>query len=426
MIGEFMKTKLSIAALVAGGMMVATTGTASAADLGGDCCADLEERVATLEATTARKGNRKVSLKIYGHVNQALLIWDDGEDSDAYIVDNDHSSTRIGFKGKAKINSDWSAGYKIEIQFESSSSSNVNATTDDDSNSISLRKSSMYVKSKQLGKLTWGLDSVATDDVTHDAFKYIGLANHARPDAHYIRGFQFRNADGTINATADVGRLCGAASSDNDACFDIGSRRNSIRYDTPTVGGFKLSAAWGEDDFYDVALRYAGEFGGVRIAASVGYAEWDPNNTGGNEESASDGEQSIAGSVSIMHTPTGLFLNGSYRNTEVEYAGVAGDVDSDSYYIQAGIQQRWNSLGKTTIYGEYANSEDGLLTSADRSGTGITGSELERWGVGITQNIDAAAMQLYIVYQHHEAEIDGIGADLQDIDNVVIGGTIKF
>ncbi len=32
-----------------------------AADLGGDCCADLEERIAELEATTARKGNRKVS-----------------------------------------------------------------------------------------------------------------------------------------------------------------------------------------------------------------------------------------------------------------------------------------------------------------------------------------------------------------------------
>ena len=27
-----------------------------AADLGGNCCADLEERVAELEATTARKG----------------------------------------------------------------------------------------------------------------------------------------------------------------------------------------------------------------------------------------------------------------------------------------------------------------------------------------------------------------------------------
>ena len=53
----------------------------SAADLGGGCCADLEERVAELEATTARKGNRVVSLQVYGQVNKALLIWDDGEDS---------------------------------------------------------------------------------------------------------------------------------------------------------------------------------------------------------------------------------------------------------------------------------------------------------------------------------------------------------
>ena len=35
---------------------------ARAADLGGDCCADLEERVAELEATTVRKGNKKVSV----------------------------------------------------------------------------------------------------------------------------------------------------------------------------------------------------------------------------------------------------------------------------------------------------------------------------------------------------------------------------
>jgi hypothetical protein len=39
---------------------------ASAADLGGDCCADLEERVAELEATRVRKGNKKVKLELYG------------------------------------------------------------------------------------------------------------------------------------------------------------------------------------------------------------------------------------------------------------------------------------------------------------------------------------------------------------------------
>ena len=47
--------------LVTGGLMLGTSVSAQAADQGGDCCADLEERVAELEATTARKGNRKVS-----------------------------------------------------------------------------------------------------------------------------------------------------------------------------------------------------------------------------------------------------------------------------------------------------------------------------------------------------------------------------
>ena len=47
---------------------------AKAADLGGDCCADLEERVAELEATTVRKGNKKVSVQLYGKVNYAVDV----------------------------------------------------------------------------------------------------------------------------------------------------------------------------------------------------------------------------------------------------------------------------------------------------------------------------------------------------------------
>ncbi|MEM7777799.1 MAG: porin, partial [Pseudomonadota bacterium] len=43
--------------------------SAQAADLGGNCCADLEERIAELEATTARKGTRVMSLKISGSVS---------------------------------------------------------------------------------------------------------------------------------------------------------------------------------------------------------------------------------------------------------------------------------------------------------------------------------------------------------------------
>ena len=81
----------------------------------GNCCADLEERVAELEATTARKGNRKVKLTVSGHVNEAVIFWDDGDEKNHYVVSNNNSRTRFRFVGDAKINDRWSAGYLLEI-----------------------------------------------------------------------------------------------------------------------------------------------------------------------------------------------------------------------------------------------------------------------------------------------------------------------
>ena len=53
-----------------------------------NCCSDLEDRVADLEATTVRKGNKKVSVTLYGQVNKAVLWWDDHVESNTYSVDN--------------------------------------------------------------------------------------------------------------------------------------------------------------------------------------------------------------------------------------------------------------------------------------------------------------------------------------------------
>ena len=68
MIGGLFKPA-GVVSLAAAGMLMGGV-SAQAADLGGNCCADLEERVAELEATTARKGNRKVSLEVSGHVHE--------------------------------------------------------------------------------------------------------------------------------------------------------------------------------------------------------------------------------------------------------------------------------------------------------------------------------------------------------------------
>src|ERR1700687_4949086 len=104
MIGGLVKSSTSrLALLAAMGMFVGGLAmpSAKAADLGGDCCADLEERVAELEATTARKGNKKVSVILYGKVNYATEYWDDGAERNSYTVNNYSESTRFGIKGTA-------------------------------------------------------------------------------------------------------------------------------------------------------------------------------------------------------------------------------------------------------------------------------------------------------------------------------------
>ena len=77
----------SLTALLAAAGLFGGGVSAKAADLGGDCCADLEERVAELEATTVRKGNRKVSVTLSGYVSHHVMFWDDGTQSDMYIGD---------------------------------------------------------------------------------------------------------------------------------------------------------------------------------------------------------------------------------------------------------------------------------------------------------------------------------------------------
>src|SRR5262245_14670819 len=94
----------------------------AAADMAAGCCDNLEDRVSELEATVAAKGNRSISLQLYGQINKALLVWDDGAKRDAYIVDNSTSSTRVGFIGESRIKPGWSAGYRLELELKDAAS----------------------------------------------------------------------------------------------------------------------------------------------------------------------------------------------------------------------------------------------------------------------------------------------------------------
>ncbi len=113
--------KFSLSALVATGLLVGglSVGSASAADLGGNCCADLEERIAELEATTARKGNRKVSLTVSGWVAEQTLWWDDGAARGTYVGGIGTTlASNVKFTGQATIMPGWYAGYVAQIELD--------------------------------------------------------------------------------------------------------------------------------------------------------------------------------------------------------------------------------------------------------------------------------------------------------------------
>jgi predicted porin len=225
----------------------------------------LEERVADLEATTADKGNKKVTVTLYGRINRIVNFWDDGAETNTYTLNSSYSPSRYGLRGEAKIGGAWTAGYNIELEDNGNLSKFVDQFNDNQNNGVTLvRRSALYVDNEKLGRVTWGLWSEAKDDITKDNVVIKGLDQTMHADFYmnwsfFLRpkGSQFGNAEGLSGVRyLDIGRCYSTANS----AFDCSTRRNLVRYDTPEWYGFVGSASWGEDDIWSASLRYTADW----------------------------------------------------------------------------------------------------------------------------------------------------------------------
>lgn len=412
-------------ALVLGAGVFLAAGPALAADLGSDGVADLEERVAELEATTARKGNRKVSLTVSGWINQTVQWWDDGAESNTYVTTNGSDPSRFRFVGKAKIDKDWSAGYILEIGVASAGQASNNA----DGLAVSgftLRHSAWFVESKTYGKVTVGQTSGVNDGITELSLAKTVLVDKPITIFTPNGAFKLRNSatDAQYNVTWD------------DLAYGLkgvgeGDRYNLVRYDSPEFAGFVASANWGEDDFWAVALRYTGELHGFKLAGGISYAEITDNTQGfgGTQTVGNDKGTEWGGSASVLHVGTGLFATFAYGEAELaaKAVGAGNDRNYSNWNIQAGIQRKWHPLGATTLYGEYFEGDFGKSRN-QATGTAlvVNGSDVDVWGLAAIQTIDAAALDLYIAYRHYEVDVHTAGVSIADYDTVFSGAKISF
>ena len=121
----------------------------------------------------------------------------------------------------------------------------------------------------------------------------------------------------------------------------------------------------------------------------------------------------------VEHVPTGLWgmvdygqlaesgalfyrANGSLIGTDIL-------PDTTTWYFKAGLRERWTHLGHTVLYGEYLRNDDGnninsigqfTATTVNAAQVDAYNSTLHVWGLGVVQEIDAAAMSLWLSYRH--------------------------
>jgi hypothetical protein len=171
---------------------------------------------------------------------------------------------------------------------------------------------------------------------------------------------------------------------------------------------------------------------------------------------------------SILHKPSGLGIFAQYTHEstggEHDFFGPGSEFDvrngdfnerflrisnpeTNTWYVKPFWRKVWGSmngvglgsLGATTLFGEYGQYNDqfnagagGLCERFDNSfGTSIdhfcntfsfgnnsitspvdvfvTGSEVQRWGLGVVQEIDSAAMHVYARWQHQDIDLDLVG-----------------
>jgi hypothetical protein len=183
--------------------------------------------------------------------------------------------------------------------------------------------------------------------------------------------------------------------------------------------------------------------------------------------------------ASIMHVPSGLFVYGLYQREQndgtqwkslVFKGNPLYDVDAkvhlrdsaanenDVWYIKAGIKRAWMPAGATVIFGEWARYEDqfsglcgapgasnndNVFAASDNTvcfqalpigvvnqkGGGfakgevllreaaVTGSTVDRWGLGVVQEIDSAAMHVFARWQHLDLDLSATDLRTLKVNN---------
>jgi hypothetical protein len=385
-------------------------------------------------------------------------------------VTNDNYGTSFEINGDVyDINdSDWAAGFLVNIEVAGALSSEVNQFNDNGSPALDIQESYLWLYNEKYGQLTWGLlgGSSDVDDASEMDLSETRMVAYSGVED--IGGDFFLRRSG-VKGTKGLTPVVWSDLIDHLP----GVFGDVFRYDTPTFRGVSGWAEWGQGPLWEIVLAYGDPatlqdadegddddedetpqprlFNGIEVAAAVGLqgisaVEGLPNN------------RAISASVSALHEASGfsLTLAGGRRfySESVEFNdGRSGRPQNASfYYIKPSLRLELVKIGHTAFYAENGKWWNFLGRNADAEDVaGLAGfgeedvclpgkaclvrnSSATMWGFGAVQRIESAEMDVYLGFRLHQADVSllerhgakSLSVALSDFVTVLSGAVIEF
>ncbi|MBC2745294.1 MAG: hypothetical protein HGJ93_20350 [Desulfosarcina sp.] len=359
----------------------------------------LKGQTATAKAATdspaaVTTDNPKGSVKIYGQVNKAALYSNDGDSGNLYLVDNDNSSTRVGLLGSIKPNDRYEVGTRIEVEYQTNPSNlvNQNDKTINDTD-FEKRHLDLWVDAKAIGKFSLGWGSTASDGTSEIDLSGTSVVGYSSVGDMAGGQLFYDNNTGSLSVSN-----IGSVFSNMDGL----SRKERIRYDTPSFNGFTGSTSYIADGGGDFAVRYNTKIDALKLAAAAAYA--NPGST------SSTIDEQLAGSVSVLHDSG---FNGTFAMGTRDHKG-AGRSDGGYFYTKFGYRGRWCPLGVTSLSTDYGRYSD----------ISANGDDADTFGIQMVQDIQEWGTEAYLGYRFHK--LDRNGTNYDNINAIMTGMRVKF
>ncbi len=374
-------------------------------------------------------------VSISGWINEGITYFDDGDNSGIYQNnENGHTlGSRITLSGSTDVGSGLTVGMEVIIEPQSGTSllgsgSAPGVGFADEAiggpNNITGQGDLLRVLGNSLnisgdfGKVTVGLQSMPTDNIAVLEDPSLTLWSAISPI--FVGNFQAIGGVTGAGAGANWNNFLNCGSGIGGIGIDCnGIYRNGVRYDLPAFGPVTVAVGAANNDVYDIAAKYKGEFSGIKTQLAVGYAMIN----GSVGPFGNDSTDNFQMQLGLMDPASGIFGSIAYQLEDMDGVTAGLQDETDAFWTKVGIKKAFNSLGDTAISVNYG------LYMDQYSDTALTGSEVERLGFEVNQYFGSSFI-MYGVFEMLDLEVDGDttgrynGAD--ELTTFRLGGTYFF